>query len=175
MAINKSLFFKELSKKDSDVKVKDLLKQRIKLQARYHMQPGNLLFTSYNAKDKTQTYDKTPLILILRRGSKYTLGLNFHWLPIQKRIFLIGEILKMNKRNIKEGKPLDFNYLDLKPMLKQLGYAPCIRLYINSRLGKIGVVVPPDRLTEVSRVKAESFTNGKYSANQLYKMALKRK
>lgn len=175
MAVNKSLFYKELSKKESNDKVKDLLKRRIKLQAKYHMQPGNLLFTSYNAKDKTQTYDKTPLVLILRRGSKYTLGLNFHWLPVSKRMFLINHIMKVNKRNIKNNKPLEFNYRDLKPMLKSLGYAPCIRLYINSRMGRIGVVVPPDGLGEVARLKAESFTNGRYSAAQLYQMAKKRK
>lgn len=175
MAINKSLFYKELSKKESNDKVKDLLKRRIKLQAKYHTQPGNLLFTSYNAKDKTQTYDKTPLVLILRRGSKYTLGLNFHWLPVSKRLFLINHIMKINKRNIKNNKPLEFDYRDLKPMLKSLGYAPCIRLYINSRLGRIGVVVPPDGLGEIARLKAESFTNGRYSAAQLYQMAKKRK
>jgi hypothetical protein len=175
MAINKSLFYKELSKKESNDKVKDLLKRRIKLQAKYHMQPGNLLFTSYNAKDKTQTYDKTPLVLILRRGSKYTLGLNFHWLPVSKRMFLISHIMRVNKTNIKNNKPLEFNYRDLKPMLKSLGYAPCIRLYINSRLGRIGVVVPPDGLAEIARLKAESFTSGRYSAAQLYQMAKRRK
>jgi len=59
-------------------------------------------------------------------------------------------------------------------MLKGLGYAPCIRLYINSRMGRVGVVIPPERLLEVSKLKTESFTNGKYSAAQLYNMAKKR-
>lgn len=174
MARNRSLLVKELSKKDSNEKVKDLLKQRINLQARYHLKPGNIVLTSYNAKFKEFTYDKTPLVLVLKRGRKYTLGLNFHWLPVTMRMYLVNHILKINKENIKNNKPLDFSYADLKPMLKKLGYAPCIRKYINARMGKQGVVIPPERLTEVARVKTESFTNGRYSANQLFQMAKNR-
>lgn len=171
MAVNKSLFYKELSKKDSNEKLQELLKKKRKLEAGKHYQPGNIVFTSYNAKHKEFTYDKTPLVLILKRGTKYTLGLNFHWLPVSRRMYLIDTILKMNKRNIEKGNPIDFSYADLKPMLKSLGYAPCIRKYINPRMGRIGVVIPPDRLTEVARMKGESFTNGKYSSTQLFKMA----
>ena len=67
----------------------------------------------------------------------------------------------MNRENIKKGKPIDFNYLDLKPMLKSLGYAPCKRLYVKSRMGKTGFVIPPERLVEVARLKTETFTNGR--------------
>lgn len=171
MAVNKSLFYKELSKKDSNEKLKDLLSKRVKLQASKHYRPGNIVFTSYNAKHKEFTYDKTPLVLVLKRGSKYTLGLNFHWLPVSRRMYLIDHILRMNKINIEQGRPLDFDYADIRPMLKSLGYAPCIRKYINPRLGRTGVVIPPDRLTEVARMKGETFTNGKYSSAQLFKMA----
>ena len=72
------------------------------------------------------------------------------------------------------GKPLEFDYRQLKPMLKSLGYAPCIRLYINGRMGRIGVPIPPDRLSEIARVKGESFTKGRYSASELYQMAKSR-
>lgn len=171
---NRSLLVKELSKKDSNAKVKDLLKQRVILQARYHLKPGNIILTSYNAKFKEFTYDKTPLVLVLRRGKTHTLGLNFHWLPVSMRLYLVNHILRINKENIKNNKPLDFKYEDLKPMLKSLGYAPCIRRYINPRMGRQGVVIPPDRLMEVARLKTESFTNGKYTANQLFQMAKKK-
>lgn len=162
--------FKELSKKDSDLKIKELLKERIALSSKF-FKPGNLIMTSYNAKHKEFTYDKTPLALILKRGQKYSLVLNFHWIPVHLRIGLIKTILKMNKENIKTNKPLVFSYEDLKPMLKGLGYAPCIRKYINGRMGKVGIVIPPDRLAEVARMRTETFTEGKYSANQLYRMA----
>jgi hypothetical protein len=171
MAVNKSLFYKELSLKDSNKKIQALLKEKKTLVAKKHFQPGQLIFSSYNAKDKTKTYDKTPLALILKRGRKYTLVLNFHWIPLSMRLNLIRTIMLMNKRNIAEGKPLDFNYGDLKPMLKSLGYAPCIRKYINARMGRIGLSLPPERLGEVARLKGESFTNGRYSSSQLFRMA----
>lgn len=160
---------KELSKKDSYDKVRGLIKQQEQL-SRAKMVPGNIVFTSYNAKDKESTYDRTPLILVLRSSKTYTLGLNFHWLPLGHRLYLIEHINK----NTSKGSSIQFSYDDLKPMLKSLGYAPCIRLYINNRLAKRGVVIPPDRLREVAMLKAETFTNGKYSASQLYQMAKNR-
>lgn len=172
MAINRSLLYKELSKKDSDLKIKELLKERIYLSSR-HFKPGNLILTSYNAKHKEFKYDKIPLALVLVRGQKYSLVLNFHWLPVNMRINLIYIILKMNKRNIQQNKPLEFSYKDLKPLLKKFNYAPCIRKYINGRMGKTGIVIPPDRLIEVARLQTEVFTGGKYSSTQLYSMAKK--
>jgi hypothetical protein len=163
---------KELTNGQSNAKVKDLLKEKKNL-SKAEMQPGNLLFTAYDAKDKTFAYDKTPLVLILRRNRTHTLGLNFHWIPLSMRINLIKYILKLNKKNIEKNKPLDFNYKDLKPMLKSLGYAPCIRLYINKRFGPKGVVLPADRMVEIARLKTESFTNGRYSASQMYQRARK--
>ena len=80
----------------------------------------------------------------------------------------------MNEQNIKKNKPLKFSYDDLKPMLKSLGYSPCIRLYINKRISNTGVIIPPERLMEVARLKTETFTKGRYSASQLFQMAKKR-
>jgi len=163
---------KELPKTLSNLKVKELLKERQRIKGK-HFIPGNLIFTSYNAKFKENTYDKTPLILVLRRNNSHTLGLNFHWIPLRMRLKLIKVILKLNKQNIKNNKPLIFNYKQLKPMLKGLGYAPCIRLYINKRISHTGVIIKPERLVEIARLKTESFTNGRYSAEELYKRALK--
>jgi hypothetical protein len=161
---------KELTPQESYKKVKDLIKEKKKLSNK-DFEPGNLIFTHYNAKHKEHTYDQTPLVLVLRRGKKYTLGLNFHWILPTMRMNLVFAIMKMNKGNIKRGRPLEFSYKDLKPMLKSLGYAPCIRLYINARFVAKGVVVPPQRLMEISMLRTETFTNGKYSAADLFRMA----
>jgi len=161
---------KELSPTQSYAKVKDLLKERRKM-TRNDMIPGNLIFTFYDAKYKENTYDRTPLILVLKRGRSHTLGLNFHWIPLSMRLNLIKYIIKLNEKNIAKNKPLGFSYKELKPMLKSLGYAPCIRLYINGRISSTGVVVPPERLMEVARLKTETFTKGRYSASQLFQMA----
>lgn len=171
---NKSQKIKELTPVQSYAAVKDLLKER-KSMTTSDLVPGNLVFTFYDAKYKEFTYDRTPLALILKRSSKYTLVLNFHWLPLKMRINLIKHIILMNKKNVKKNLPLTFSYSDLKPMLKSLGYAPCIRLYINNRIGRTGVIIPPDRLIEVARLRTETFTNGKYSAEYLYSKARKSK
>lgn len=168
--INKKI--PELSIKDSLETVKGLLKRKRKIVSK-DLKPGHLIFTSYNAKDKSVTYDKTPLVLILKRSRGYTLGLNFHWLPVSLRMNLVKHILDKNKANIRQRKAFKFSYGDFKPLLKSLRYAPCIRLYINSRFGKQGVMIPGYKLMEIARLRTETFTNGKYSASQLYMMARK--
>lgn len=170
MALTKKI--KELTPSQSYKKAKELIKERKNLTKK-DMIPGNLIFAFYNAKDKEQTYDRTPLILTLRRNGTHTLGLNFHWIPLNMRVNLIKHIIRLNEKNIKNNKPLQFSYEQLKPMLKTLGYAPCIRLYINKRIGSSGVVIPPERLMEVARLKTETFTKGKYTAEQLYAKARK--
>lgn len=164
---------KELTPEQSYQKVKDLLKEKKKLTKK-DCAPGNLLFTLYDAKYQEYTFDRTPLVLILRRNATHTLGLNFHWILPSMRLNLIFHIIKINRKNIEKGKPIQFEYSQLKPLLKSLGYAPCIRLYINKRFAQNGVVIPPERLVEVALMKTETFTNGKFSAAQLFKMANKR-
>lgn len=169
-SLYKDKSLKEMSKEESYAKVRSLLKQQTQL-SRAKMKPGSIVFTSYDAKFKEHTYDKTPLIFVLRTSPNYTLGINFHWLPLAHRVYLIDQIMRKNANNIKREKPLEFSYAELKPMLKSLGYAPCIRLYINKRLAKRGVVIPIERLKEVARLKTETFTQGRYSASQLFQMA----
>ena len=161
---------KELTPEQSLDSVKQLLKRKRTIESK-DLKPGHLIFTYYDAKYKENTYDQTPLVLILRRNARHTLGLNFHWIPFSMRINLVKTIIKMNAYNIRERKPLKFSYNDLKPMLKGLGYAPCIRLYINKRFGKTGVIIPSHQLLEIARLKTETFTAGRYSASQLFAMA----
>jgi len=160
----------ELSPKESLEIVKGLLKRKRKIVSK-NVKPGHILFTTYNAKFKEFTYDRTPLVLILKRSPGYTLGLNFHWLPVSLRMNLVKHIMDKNRANIRQRKAFKFTYSDFKPMLKSLRYAPCIRLYINRRFGKQGVVIPGYKLLEIARLRTETFTQGKYSASQLYAMA----
>jgi hypothetical protein len=163
---------KELTPKQSTKKIKSLLDETIRLDSR-HFAEGNLIFCNYSAKDTSVPFDKTPLMLVLRRGPSHTLGLNFHWLPYSMRLNLIKYILKINENNIRRGRPLEFNYKMLKPMLKGMGYAPVIRLYINKRISKKGVVIPPDRLLEVARLRTETITGG-IRAETIYKKIRKK-
>jgi hypothetical protein len=156
----------------------DLMKKLIKTnKTRFtlkHFKPGSILSIGYNAKDKTQTFDSTPLIFVLQRGRSHTLAINFHWAPIPLRIILVKQILKENRNNIKNRLPLQFDYQKLKPFLKKVGFAPIIRLYINKRISSSGVVIPDEHILNAAKLKTETFVNGKVDADTLYKIALRK-
>lgn len=163
---------KGLNAKESFEFVKKMLQTKKQKLTLKDFEPGKLLMYKYNAKNKEETFDATPLVLVLKYSRRYVLGINFHWAPIPLRIILVKKILNMNKRNIKEGKALDFSYKDLKPFLKRIGFAPIIRVYLKNRISELGVIIPPEHLMDAARTKSETFTNGKVSAEELYKRAI---
>lgn len=164
---------KEMTLSESKAYQRELLSKPKKLR-RGNFIPGNLIYCSYNAQDQEQTFDRTPLVLILGVSGRYVLGLNFHWLPYQKRIWLINRILESSQAQIKKHNRIRFTYEDFKPLMKSVQYQPCIRLYIKRRIGSRGVLIAPSELMSVARLKAETFTQGKYSQSQLYRMAKQR-
>lgn len=155
---------------ESEKYVKDLLSKPVGFK-RNDFLPGSLIFFKYDAKDKEQTYDKTPLVLVLGISGGYMLGLNFHWLPYQKRLWLVERVLEHSKGELKRKNRIRFTYEDFKPLMKSVHYQPCIRLYIFKRISPRGVVIPISELKAAQRLRQETFTNGKYSQQQLYQMA----
>ena len=146
----------KLSKQDSEILLKNLLKQKVYFR-RSSLKPGNTILTLYNAKYDAP-YDARPLFLVLAVSRSRVLGLNFHWLPVSMRMKLIYAILKMNTSNIKKNKPLEFSYKHLKPFLRRFNYAPCVRLYIRRRFAQKGVVVHPENLVKIARLDTAIFT-----------------
>lgn len=169
---SKKLSGKELTYAQSKMSAKELVKTKKRLNKK-DFAPGKTLFLSYNAKHKEITYDRTPLVLILRNSAKYTLGLNIHWLPFMMRQALVVQIMQMNKYQIENDKPLQFSYEQLKPFLKQFGYAPVIRLYINTRFSKQGVVIPSVKLPAVAKMRGETFMQGKHTSTEIFKQVNK--
>lgn len=163
---------KGLSAAESIKFVKDMLKTKSKKLTLKDFEPGSLLMYRYNARDRENTFDATPLVMVLKTSRRYVLGLNFHWCPTPLRIILVKKILQMNTKNIKAGKKLEFDYKTLKTFLKKIGFAPVIRLYIKNRISETGVVIPPEHLMSAARTKSETFTNGRISAEELYKRAI---
>lgn len=144
---------KQLSQAASSLAIQQLYKSAVKLKPNY-LAPGNLLVYKYDAKDKSVVYDRRPMVLILAVSNQYMLGLNFHWIPFAMRMYLVKYIYRHNK-----GKGgIDFSYRKLKPMMKKLGYAPCIRLYIRRRMSKKCVPIPLDRIVEVAQLNMAMFT-----------------
>lgn len=150
---------KQLDAKQSAAQIRKFLKSLVKLDSS-SFTPGNLLIYRYNAKDKSAMYDKRPMVLVLAATKRHVLGLNFHWIPFSMRIWLVRYILKQNKARIRRGEKIVFGYKKIKPLLKKMGYAPCIRLYIRAqrRISPNGVVLPPERLIEAAQLRMEMFT-----------------
>lgn len=163
---------KELTPSQSISLIKGIFKDKDLKISKSKMIPGDFCTYNYDAKDKTQTYDRTPLVVVLKRNKTHTMCINLHWAPLPLRVILVKKIIAMNKKNIQNNKPLQFSYIDIKPFLKKVGFAPIIRLYINSRISSSVVKIPSDQLMNIARTKTETFTKGKVSAEQLYKRAL---
>ena len=162
---------KEISIKDSINLVKTMLKDKSKQKKLNSLVPGDLFFGVYDAKNKLNVYDKRPFVLILRKSNSYILGINFSWAPLPLRVILVKKILMMNKSNIKNNKPLEFSYKDLKGFIKKIGFAPIIRLYIKKRMSSSVVLIKPENLMQAARLNTAVFTNG-VSAEKLYKKAI---
>ncbi len=134
-------------------------------------QMGQMLFYSYNAKDKEQNFDRTPLVIVLWSNSKHVLGLNLHWCPIPLREILIKQIYKSNKKNIKQGLPLQVDYSQLKGLIYRLKLTPIIRKYIKKRISTVGVNIESTDWLMAAKTRSEIFTGGRASAEMLYKKA----
>lgn len=149
---------------------KNLFQTKLRQFSSNDLNNHNMIFFRYDAKFKDEVWDKTPLIFILRRSRGYTLGLNLHWTPIPLRLILIKLVFKLNKQAIKNNQSLKITYQQLKPILIGGGFGPVIRLYINKRMSRNGLVIPPEFWLVAANLHAETFTGG-YSADALYAKA----
>jgi len=168
-AINKvkNLGSKELTPKESLEMVKNLIKTESK-SLQPMIKTGALLMFKYDAKDKDQKYDKTPLVMVLSKTSKYMLGVNFHWMPSQYRQVIVEYILKRNSKQIRNKMPLKMKYKDLRGVIKSIGAFPVIRLYIRGRMSSKGVKIPDELLSQACKLKTETFTKGRANSTTLW-------
>lgn len=121
---------------------------------------GKCIFFKYDAKDKKHTFDKYPLVLVLRTSRSYMLGLNFHWCEAHAKIRLIEKILLMNiDSKYRIRNPLKFTYADLKPYLKKKGYRLCLRLYIKKNIKSNAVIIESTKLLDVARMRLTKFVD----------------
>ena len=171
-AINKikNLGAKELTPKESMEMLKNLVKKS-KVPIQKHLKPGALITFVYDAKDKTQKYDKTPLVMVLSTTSKYMLGANFHWLPTSKRQVLVQYIIDKNKNRIRKKLPINMTYKSIRAAMKNIGAFPVVRLYIRGRMSSNGVRIPDELLMQAAKMKTETFTKGKANSTTLWTRA----
>ncbi len=166
----KNIGTKELTPKESIEMMKNLMKSS-KVPIQKNLKSGNLITFVYNAKDKTQDYDRTPFVLVLSTTQKYMLGLNFHWMKVNRRMMLVDYLLKTQTKQIRNKQPFNVSYRKLKSFVKQLGAYPVIRLYIRGRMSSTGVKVPEDLLMQAAKMKTETFTKGKKNSTTMWSRA----
>lgn len=163
------------SEEDALRLMQDLSKKNLKKLKASDIQPGNLVYFKYTAST-VQQYDKTPLTLFIKskHSAKYILGINLHFAPQVVRKTIIRGIMKIARNEIKQGKPINLSYRQLKPFLTSVGGMPIIRLYIKSQIGSKGIVIPPEYMLKVmEHVPPESLTGG-MNAEQIYRDVIAR-
>lgn len=159
-------------KLDSLKMFRELVKTSVKPLADKDFMTGRMVTFSYNAKDKTKAWDNTPLVIVLRRSKGYTLGLNFHWVPTKIRYVLLEYILKRNKSAITNNEPLRVSYDMVKDLIIKLKLRAVVRLYINKRISKRGVVIPYELMRKAIELPAENFIG--ISAEQAYSLMVRK-
>jgi hypothetical protein len=138
------------------------------------LQPGRMIFFKYDAKNKDVPYDRTPLVIILRKiSSSHILGVNLAWSPIPLRIIFLQAIMKMsnNRENIKNSRPLDISYQMIKPILYKMGITPIVRLYIISRMSSKVLPIEPSDFISVAKLRTNNISGG-YSPEEIYAKAI---
>ena len=169
----KNLGTKELTPKESVEMMQNLIKTS-KTNIQKELKPGTLIMFKYDAKDKSEIYDRTPFVMVLSKTSKYLLGVNFHWMPVSKRQVLVDFILKSNSKNIRNKRPITMSYKRIKGAVKAIGLYPVIRLYLRGRISKLGVRVPDELISTAAKMRGETFTQGKASSTTLWQRALQK-
>ena len=158
------------SEKDVHLMMKELIRKPKKLTAG-DFKPGKIVLFSYRAKFDKNPYDLSPMIIVLGRSKKYTLGLAWNWCPPKAREKVMDFIMKKNRKNMDKGKEIELDYKMVKAIVKGLG--PIVRLYLNNRISPKGVSVPSYQYYKAINLRAENFIG--ISAQDAWKLAVKNK
>ncbi len=161
---------KKENEKDAYIMMKNFIKKPTLLKAS-HFKPGQIIMFSYAAKYDKNPYDASPLLFVLGRNRKHTIGINFGWIPPVLRKGIMGMIMsKRNIKNMEKGKDLHIPKLLVKRIFR-MG-VPAFRKYINKRISPKGVVVPHTMYPKVVDLRAEHFIG--ISSEDAWKIAVKK-
>lgn len=109
--------------------------------------PGHLIIFKYNPKyAKTLPYyDTFPLVLVLHKAKRGFIGLNMHYLRLTHRAYFMALLYDFQKYDMKNKQVIiNIKYQILKSTRRLSYYKPCIKRYLNSRIGSLFYNVPPD-------------------------------
>lgn len=102
---------------------------------------GRMFFFGYLPKTKNDLsfWDEFPIVLVLSRGTKSMLGLNFHYLNPVERVTLLGRLLYFVQdenwiKNNNKKALIDIRYDQLKNKAGLSFYKKCIKRYYFSNI-----------------------------------------
>lgn len=127
-------------------------------------QPGSMYMWGYWAKwDATlPTWDKFPMGFIFKRKGIHFWGLNFHYLPPEKRYQLGAALMKQYV----EAKGNSRDYLKLSwPLIQAVAksklYEPCVKQYLFGQMQTPFSVIEPDEWAMAVQLPIARWRHGK--------------
>jgi len=152
-------WFKNLTKKSGD----GIKTGTVKPGYFYH-------FSEYTAKGfengTLPFYDKRPMILAIGNEAGHILGINLHYMPSTMRLVFINQLIRKNRKQIREDKPLKTNsWNKVKGISKFTKFM--VKLYIKDRIGKI-YRIPNNKIKNVVNLDSAEFIG--ISPNKLFKL-----
>lgn len=120
---------------------------------------NDIIFFEYdNPKTvrKGEIWDRRPLIIVLGKRGRRTLGLSLHWVPILFRLKLIKFIRNLKKSGASTKKITRITYNLLKGNRKLRPALQGIRLYINRRMKKV-IYIPEKEIGRLMLIKPKYF------------------
>lgn len=108
-------------------------------------------------EEKLSYFDEKPLDFIFTKKDKdHVFGLNFHFIPLIQRNYMLTRMKTMNPNGMLSDKPvkLNFTYNTLQAALKKSKF--CVRQYRTDRMSNIRVI-PPKLMNELVKYQIDSF------------------
>ena len=137
-------------------KVKDGYKQS---KSPKHFLPGKMIAFQYKAKDATQKFDKSPLVISLgysqnpKLSKSHFIGLNIHWMPMNSRVALASFFTELNAK--RKGK---LTYNDVKPFLNKFKGHKILRMYIIKNVSNRVYEMPQDQFLGAAAVDSSNWS-----------------
>ena len=130
-----------------------------KKQVSAHPKVGRMYIYVYDAKHKKTLdyYDQLPLVIPIDPYSNGWLGINFHYLPIKERVFLMMKLLEFAKGE-DEKQRLQLSYQLLKGVSKYKKVAPTIHRYLTGHIRSKIIEIPPSEYFDLLKLPLAHFT-----------------
>lgn len=174
-----TLTFNQLKKlgQEAEEFTKDLneaKKDRFKVTSRKNIYPGAMIQFKYNAKhkDTLKFWDGNPAVIVLRFNGRRMLALNLHFVPFKLRKLIAEYVIKRNRSNIKNNRPIYIDYKMMKNFLISIKATVCIRAYIVTRMSsKVTMVIShKDYIIGATSLKTAKLY--KMTSDEIYRLAM---